>query len=166
MEDDNKDGNLIKGCTYTGVIYIITGIIACLAIGPCLIGLRRKWPCLGTILYDVLTGICGKLLLFLMFWISFISNLLGFFWLYMAGLARGAQDTSEGDFQYGGKNYCAPDVWYFSHFIVYSFFVVTVFLVIRVGAKIFSFFRGDEDDIEVIELGEKVVEMPKRRFGI
>merc|ERR1712136_230690 len=164
--DDKKDGNLTKWCIYTGVIYVVTGVIACLSVGPFAIAMKNRCLCLGAIVYEIFGGICGKLLLFFMFWLSLVANLLGFFWIHMASLARQSQDSNEVDFEYGGRNYCAPEIWYLANFVVYSFFVVSVFLVIRLGANIFSFFRGDEDDIEYIELGSTVVKMPKRRYGV
>ena len=106
--------------------------------------------------------------MFFFFCLAFVSNLLGYFWLYVASLARNEFNSSEP----GMDNYCAPDVWYTAQFAVNGFWVCALIIIVKTGASAHKLFRGNEALIDVIELGknpdtgeEDSMAMPKKRVG-
>ena len=165
---DSEFGNLIKWMNYMGTIHVVSGCVGCLALGPLSVGMRESCPCIGNVCFAVMTGLFGKLLLFFMFCLAFFSNLLGYFWLYMASLAR---NDSNSQVQ-GDLNYCAPEVWYLARICVNGFWFFAIVIIIKVGATAHKFFRQNEAMLDVIELGvnpdtgeKDSIVLPKRRVG-
>ena len=112
--------------------------------------LRTCCPGVGGACADILAGLCGKLVLFVIYLITLLCNLLGFFWIYFAEMARTPQNSS----QEGDPNYCAPEVWITANFIVNGFWVVSAIGLLMVFAQVFRFFRSAESLHQPVVLGK------------
>ena len=132
---DDKDGNLIKWFKYTGSLLLITGLLANTTIGACPAAMRTCCPGIGGAISDIMVGVCGKMILFLLYLVTLLCNILGQFWLSMASEAR----TS-----FEGINYCAGDIWFMAHFVVNSFWVLSILGGLSVFSAIFRFCRSEE----------------------
>jgi hypothetical protein len=135
--DPKIDGNLIKWFKYTGALFLIAGCWANCTIGAC--------PC------HILEGIFGKIVLFLMYLITLLCNLLGFFWLFMASKARNPENSSNKM----DINYCAPEIWITANVVVNIFWIVSGFGVLVVCAQLHRFFRSEEARRQPVILGKK-----------
>ncbi len=166
--DDTKLGNLPNWFVYTGSIILISGYIACCSVGPIPVGMREYSPVLGGTIAAVMSGLFGKLILFVLFGMVSLCNLIGCFWIYMASLARTPDNSSEE----GDPNYCHPVVWNSAFFITNAFWVITIAMAISIGATVHKFFRGDDEGCEMRTIGGErgrggkgAVRMPRRRRG-
>lgn len=70
-------------------------------------------------------------MLFVFYITTLFCNIIGFFWLYMVGLARTESNSSRP----GEVNFCMPEIWYMAHIVVNIFWIITV-----LGAKIYRLF--------------------------
>ena len=86
--NNDIDGNLVKWFKYTGTLLLISGIFANLTIGVGPAILKTCCPGVGGAIANICVGVCGKMVLFTMYLITLLCNLLGQFWLSMASRAR------------------------------------------------------------------------------
>ena len=159
--NNDLDGNLIKWFKYTGTLLIISGILANFTIGACPATLRSCCRGVGAAISDLMAGVFGKMVLFIMYLIVLLCNLLGYFWLTLASRAR-TPDNSELE---GAINYCAPEIWYTAHFVVNSFWAMTLFGTLVTCAQVHRFFRGEEARWKPVVLGKKPKDAPSPPLG-
>lgn len=127
-------------------------LISCCTCGVFPICLRTWSPAMGGALAEMMRGVCGKALACCFFSVLIVCNFLGWLWLYLASLSRTDANSSEE----GDPNYCPPAVWNTAYFIVNAFWCVLLFVFLRVGAKVYMFFRGDDDqDLRGVEEGRR-----------
>ena len=153
------DGNLIKWFKYTGTLLLLVGLLANFTIGACPATLRTCCPGIGGAISDLMVGVCGKMILFLMYLITLLCNLLGYFWLYMANLARTPNNSSE-----GAVNYCAPEIWYTAYTVVNTFWVLSAIGALMVCAQIHRFFRSEEARRQPVILGNPPADWVERKM--
>jgi len=144
------DGNLIKWFKYTGVLFLVSGAWANCTIGACPATLRTCSPGVGGALADILAGICGKIVLLAIYLITLLCNLIGYFWIYLAKMAR----TPENSKIPGDMNYCAAEVWITAQIVVIIFWVISSCGALMVCAQIHRFFRSEEARLQPVYLGK------------
>lgn len=128
-----------------------SGLLANCTIGACPATLRTCCPGVGAAISDIMAGVCGKMVLFTMYLITLLCNLLGYFWLKMASRAR----TPANSELEGAINYCAPEIWYTAHLVVNAFWALSIFGALRVVAQVHRFFRSEESRHKPVFLGKK-----------
>ena len=144
-------GNLIKWYRYTGTLFLIFGLWANLTLGACPDHVRHCCGCIGTTISALLDSLFGKMVLFAIYLIIFLCNLLGYFWLHMADMGRTA-DNSE---QQGSINYCSTEIWITAHAVIYSFWIMSGICTLVISGQIFRFFRTQESRMKPVVLGQK-----------
>ncbi len=167
--DESARGNLPKWFVYTGGVITTAGYFACCTVGPLPMGLRAYSPLIGGSIADVMSGLFGKLALFVLFGVISLCNLIGCFWLYMAALSRTPDNSAEE----GDPNYCHPMLWNSAYIITNGFWIMTIATAISIGAAIHKFFRGDDAVCEVKTIegkgkggkGGSSIRLPRRRRG-
>ena len=163
--NDDIDGNLVKWFKYTGTLLILSGIFANLTIGLGPAILKTCCPGVGGAIANICVGVCGKMVLFTMYLITLLCNLLGQFWLSVAGRAR---TPGNSDIE-GQVNYCDPMIWYTAHVVVNTFWVISALGVLMICAGISRFCRSEESRYQPIILGtpsKKEIEEMKRMEDI
>jgi hypothetical protein len=99
---------------------------------------------------NILTGICGKMTLFIIWSFTFLINLLGSFWLYLAKLYR----TEDNAIAEGDPNYCTPEIWYMAESVTILFWIFSGISIIIVMGKLHSFILGPEHKLmRVVTIG-------------
>jgi hypothetical protein len=89
---------------------------------------------------NILTGLFGQLILFILWLITLFLCLLGSFWLYIANLHRTEDNSSiEGD-----PNYCAPVIWNLSIVAIYLFWIFSGITIIATVSQIYYSVLGPE----------------------
>ncbi len=103
---------------------------------------------------NILTGLCGKMTLFIIWIFMFMLNLLGYLWLYLAKVYRTDLNSSEE----GDPNYCSPAVWYTANIVNNLFWAFSAISTVIVLAQMYLFCLGPEYQYQkVIILGEEQV---------
>lgn len=144
-------GNLIKWYRYTGTLFLIFGLWANLTLGACPDHIRNCCGCIGATISAILDSLFGKMVLFALYLIIFLCNLLGYFWLYMADLGR-TTDNSE---QQGSINYCSAEIWNTAYAVIYTFWIMSCICTLVISGQIFRFFRTQESRMKPVVLGQK-----------
>ena len=102
----------------------------------------------GIVVGTISDGVLCKMILFLMYLITLLCNLLGYLWLYLASQARTPDNSSE-----GAVNYCAPEIWYTAKLVVNLFWIFSAIGALMVCAQIHRFFRTEEARRQPVILG-------------
>lgn len=128
-----KRGNIPSWFVYTGGLLMATSGFACCTIGCFPLMLRGWSPIIGGAIADVLTGLCGKLVMLIVYILILTCDLLGSIWIALASPHVTFQPSTQ---------YCHPFLWYTANIITKSFWIVAALLLLEAVAKVHSLIRG------------------------